>query len=255
MKAILTYHSIDRSGSPVSVDPQVFRAHHRWLAGGHVRTLLLDDLLALESGTEDAVAVTFDDGFLNAREPIARLLDDGVRVTIFAVTRHVGGQNNWGGRDASGIPSMPLLDWADLAHLTERGAAVAAHTRTHPPLTTLSESALEDEVVGAGEDLVERLGVRTKHVAYPYGDVDGRVVAAAARHYTWGHTTDFRPLRAADEALLLPRLDMYYFRTTGILEAWGTPRFARHLTWCQTKRRVRAALVGHPHRRTTGSVN
>jgi peptidoglycan/xylan/chitin deacetylase (PgdA/CDA1 family) len=182
-------------------------------------------------------------------------LADGVPVTIFAVTGHVGGLNNWGGRDAPGIPTMPLLGWSDLEQLVARGAGVGAHTRTHPVLTTVSAQALEEELLGAADDLAGRLGVRPRHVAYPYGDVDARVVDAAGRHYACGFTTELRALSdtAGDPPLRLPRLDVYYFRAPGTLEAWGTPGFTRHVMWCQAKRTVRAALVGHPPHRHTGS--
>jgi peptidoglycan/xylan/chitin deacetylase (PgdA/CDA1 family) len=248
MRAILTYHSVDESGSPISISPDVFRRHHAWFTGGAIRVLSLDELVTAGPQTGDAVAVTFDDGFMNTRGSIETLLADGVPVTIFAVTGHVGGANNWGGRDAPGIPTLPLLGWDDLASLASRGTAIAAHTRTHPALTTLPAQAVDDELLGAREDLVQRLGVRSPHLAYPYGDVNTRVLARTSEYYAWGHTTEFRPLAAGDAPLLLPRLDMYYFQRPGILEAWGTPRFRRHVAWCRARRRVRAALGGSAFR-------
>ncbi len=242
MNAILTYHSIDESGSPISLAPEIFRAHHRWLISGKVRVRPLDDLVESRADSGDDVAVTFDDGFRNTREPIAALLADGVPVTIFAVTRHVGGANTWGGRSAPGIPTLPLLDWTDLGHLVARGASVAAHTRTHPPLTGLVGQALDDELLGGLEDLRDRLGSTAAHLAYPYGDVDGRVAARTGQFYRWGYTTEFSPLSAAAPALLLPRLDMYYFQSPGTLEAWGTARFRRHVAWCRTRRRLRKLM-------------
>ena len=62
MRAILTYHSIDPSGSPISVSPAAFRRHIEWLASGRVRVVRLEELMRLPAG-EDAVALTFDDGF------------------------------------------------------------------------------------------------------------------------------------------------------------------------------------------------
>ena len=64
MKAILTYHSIDPSGSPISVSPDAFEAHVRWLSTGRVRVVPLEELGQL-SADVDAVAITFDDGFEN----------------------------------------------------------------------------------------------------------------------------------------------------------------------------------------------
>ena len=75
MRAILTYHSIDESGSPISVSPDAFRAHHRWLTGGSMKTALLADLISGPDDGQHAVAITFDDGVANIRKPIELLLD------------------------------------------------------------------------------------------------------------------------------------------------------------------------------------
>jgi hypothetical protein len=61
MRAVLTYHSIDESGSVVSVPEAAFRSHVEWLASGAVRVVPLEELLSMDDGV-DAVAITFDDG-------------------------------------------------------------------------------------------------------------------------------------------------------------------------------------------------
>ncbi len=244
MKAILTYHSIDASGSPISVRPDVFEAHLRWLASGRVRVVSLDEIVTLPPEAGDAVALTFDDGFLSVRDSLLSLAGAGLPATVFVVTRHVGGQNRWGNRTQPGIPDLPLLDWSDLETLAARGVSMAAHTRTHPWLTTVPPAARVDELGGAREDLAHRLGAVSAHVAYPYGDVDADVQTRTREFYAWGHTTRFDMLNAADEPLLLPRLDAYYFQAPGSLESWGTRRFTRHMAWCRARRRLRAALTG-----------
>lgn len=243
MKAILTYHSIDDSGSPISVSPDAWAAHARWLSSGQVRVLDPDELIAHRDDEGDAVAITFDDGFLNVREAVEALRSNGMPVTLFVVSGHAGRTNAWGGRDQPGIPTLPLLGWTDLERLAARGASIQAHTRTHPPLTRLSGDALDDELQGAREDLHARLGVNSTHVAYPYGDVNDAVATHAASRYAFGHTTDFQPLKSDDRPMLLPRLDMYYFRTPGRLEAWGQPGFRARIAWIRARRALRARLV------------
>jgi peptidoglycan/xylan/chitin deacetylase (PgdA/CDA1 family) len=243
VKAILTYHSIDDTGSPVSVPPATWAAHARWLSSGRVRVLGLDELVAHPddaAGEEDAVAVTFDDGFLNVGQAVETLQSNGVPATIFIVSGHVGGTNAWGGRDQPGIPTLPLLGWTDLERLVRAGASVQAHTRAHPALTTISAGALDDELQGSREDLHARLGVDSTHVAYPYGDLDDDVVAHASRWYRFGYTTRFHALASTDHSMRLPRLDMYYFRVPGALEAWGSPAFGARLLWVQARRAIRA---------------
>jgi len=242
MKAILTYHSIDNTGSPISISPEGWAAHAKWLASGAVRVLGLDDLIAHPQDGDDAVAVTFDDGFQNVKAALEGLRSSGVPVTLFVVSGHAGGTNAWGGRDQPGIPTLPLLGWEDLEHLSVRGVAIHAHTRTHPKLTTIAAAAVDEELQGCVADLDARLGVRSTHIAYPYGDVNARVAQQAARICRAGHTTDFRVMAPRDDAMRLPRLDMYYFREPGQLEAWGTAGFGRRLAWIRARRAVRAAF-------------
>ena len=246
MKATLTYHSLDDSGSVISLPPKVFAAHVTWLTSGRVQALTLDQLAAQDDAAGDAVSVTFDDGFLNIRGAVERLLGHGIPVTIFAVSRCVGGTNTWGGRPQRHIPTLPLLGWDDLESLIRLGAAVETHTRSHAVLTRVAGSALDDELLGSQDDFQARLGTRPTHLAYPYGEVDDVVAARAARYFRLGHTTDFRFATSAEAPMWMPRLDMYYYQSPGSLEAWGTPAFVRRVAWCGLRRKIRARLIGSP---------
>ncbi len=135
-----------------------------------VRVLPLGDLLVLDrDDPAPAVAITFDDGFMNFTQAAAQLLDAGLPVTLFVVTGHVGGSNAWGGKSEAGIPTLPLLGWPELEQLVSQGVSIGAHTRTHPKLTTLTPAAVAEEMDGCLQDLRRRLGVRVDHFAYPYG--------------------------------------------------------------------------------------
>jgi peptidoglycan/xylan/chitin deacetylase (PgdA/CDA1 family) len=249
VKAILTYHSIDPSGSPISVDADAFRAHVRWLAAGAVQVVTIPELMRLPHDA-DAVALTFDDAFANfASEAAPRLADHGLPATLFVVTDHVGGTNAWGGVESRGIPTLPLLGWDALGRLAERGVTLGAHTRTHPHLTTLGAAARRDEIEGSAARLERETGVRPTTFAYPYGDADEAVAADAAASCAWAVTTEMRALGSAERPHLLPRLDMFYLRAPGRLESWGTPRFRRRL-WLRARargvRRRLAAVTERP---------
>ena len=98
MRAILTYHSIDASASPISVSKEVFASHVEWLATGRVRVTTVDELLRLPDSA-DAVALTFDDGFENFGEIAApALARHALPSTLFIVSDYVGRTNAWGGR-------------------------------------------------------------------------------------------------------------------------------------------------------------
>ena len=243
MRAILTWHSIDSSASPVSVAPEEFRRHAAWLASGRVRVVDLEALVGPDADG-DMVALTFDDGFMNlADHALPLLLDHGLQATIFVVAGHAGGTNAWGGRSDPRVPTLPLLGWDALGRLAEQGIRLGAHTRTHPRLTTVSAGALEDELGGAAETIRRETGRDPTTFAYPYGDVDTRVAEAAGRRYRLCCTTQLRMLRADEDCRLLPRLDMYYFRGAGRLEAWGSARFGGRLWLRAQARRLRGALT------------
>jgi len=243
MRAILTYHSIDSSGSPVSVSGETFAAHAGFLASGRVKVLPLADL-ASAPDSEDAVALTFDDGFRSfATQAMPLLRDRALPATVFVVSDAVGGSNAWGGRDAPGIPRLALMDWNELEAVSAAGFEIGAHTRRHPYLTTLSHSQLEDETAGCVERIFAELGQRPDRFAYPYGDVNESVARVARDVFSQSVTTDFRPLADGDDAALLPRLDAWYFRREGALEDWGSAAFRRRL-WIRAQgRRVRELMT------------
>lgn len=245
LRAVLTYHSLDDSGSPISIEPASFAAHARWLASSSVRVVALEALVREVRGGDDAgdaVALTFDDGFANFGEHAAPLLAElGLPATVFVVSAHAGRTNAWGGTPDDGIPTLPLLDWHALGRLSECGIALGGHTRTHARLDALSGAALEDEIAGGAEDMVAQLGRRPTAFAYPYGATSHDATRCVGRHFEVGVTTQFLPLGAGDDAVLLPRLDAYYFRRPDGLRHWGSVRFRAYLRVRATARAARAA--------------
>ena len=236
------YHSIDDSGSPISVGRDAFSAHVKWLAGGRVRVVPLEEVMAGEP-SGDAVALTFDDAFANfATEAAPLLVDHGLPVTLFVVSERVGLTNAWGGYPAPGIPTLPLLDWAELARLAEAGITLGGHTRTHPKLSGMNRAALEEEIAGSAERIQSECGVRPGAFAYPYGAFDEAAAEVVAATYRIGCTTELRVIDSADKSHLLPRLDMYYFRHHGRLEAWGNRSFHWRLLIRARARALRQAL-------------
>lgn len=243
MRAILTYHSIDPSGSVISVDEATLRRHAEWLAAAPPRAVTMEELLTDPDG-EDRIAVVFDDAFENfgsAAWPILR--DLGIPATVFVVTGRAGGRNDWGGVREPGIPTLPLLDWDALGRLAEEGVHVGSHTREHPRLAGLEPDRLAEEVAGSAEDLEARLGRRPAGFAYPYGSVDAAAESTVEKAYAWACTTELSTLEGGEPAHLLPRLDAYYLRRPGQLEAWGTGTFRARLSLRRAARAARFWLT------------
>lgn len=245
MRAVLTYHSLDDSGSPVSIPPDVFRRHVRWLASGPVDVVPLSRLLEVPPEA-DAVAITFDDGFRNFLEdgwPVLR--NHGLPVTLFVVTGHAGGRNDWEetGKRAS-VPDLPLLGWDEVARLAEEGVDLGSHTRTHPDLAAVQAGRLAGEIEGSAADLEECTGRRPLAFAYPYGRVGAAAEAVVRRTYDLACTTRLRELPHDAPRHRLPRLDAHYFRDPARLAAWGSTRFRSRLRLREGGRRLRRMLAG-----------
>lgn len=239
MRAILTYHSIDPSGSPVSIDEGALRRHIAFLRSGKVAVVRLEEILAVPE-QRAAVALTFDDGFTNFESvawPLLRYQD--FPVTLFVATQRVGRDNAWGGASARGIPTLPLLGWDALRRMQKQGLTLGSHSRTHPRLTQLDDEALADELDGSLVDMERELGVRPGSFCYPYGDVDARVAAAVRSRFARACTTELATLPPSPDAHLLPRLDAFYYRGAGRLESFGSLAFRAHLRLRAAARRLR----------------
>jgi peptidoglycan/xylan/chitin deacetylase (PgdA/CDA1 family) len=247
VRAILTYHSIDESGSAISVSEDVFRSQVAWLAKSEVRVVTLDALMRMPSES-NAVALTFDDGFVNFGDVAAPLLaDHGMPSTLFVVADAAGRTNRWPGRTDRGVPELPLLGWAALGRLREQHVEIGAHTRTHENLARLTNGRLGEEIIGGAERIRTEIGYAPAVFAYPYGAVSDAAVGLVSSRFSWGCTTEMRSVSANEARALLPRIDMFYLREPGQLERWGTDRFRYHL-----KLRAGARLVRRRLRDLTG---
>lgn len=243
IRAILTYHSVDDSGSAISIDRSDFRRHVIWLAGSGIALLSLEQVVEADADT-DAVAITFDDGFRNFQtEAWPVLSDHGVPVTVFVPTGYVGGENAWNDGVRVPIPRLPLLDWEALGRLAEAGVTLGAHGVGHVDLRGRGDAELDREVRSCADRIEAETGRRPGTFAYPFGAVDGRVARVVGDAYGMACTTELRWLGEAEDRALLPRLDAYYLRRPGRLEGWGTASFRRYVKLRNGLRRARSLIA------------
>jgi len=240
MRAILTYHSMDRSGSVISVEPEAFRRHVEWLMEHGVAVADLEQLMRMDP-SDTAIALTFDDGFANFAEHAWPVLKEyGLTATLFVPTGHAGGTNAW--ESGGSLPVLPLLDWDALARLAEDGLVLGSHSVTHANLCQTDGAQLADELSTSAERIAAETGTVPVSFAYPYGAVDDRVAVAVADRYRHAVTTEFAiPGRDTDRSRV-PRLDAWYFREPGRLEQFGTPGFERFVNLRRGLRRIRSMM-------------
>jgi peptidoglycan/xylan/chitin deacetylase (PgdA/CDA1 family) len=246
VRAILTYHSIDESGSPISISRAEFARHADFLASGKVKVESLAEL-ARSRATEDdavhAVALTFDDGFANfATDAWPLLRERGLPATMFVVTDRAGTTNEWDVASTPGIPVLPLLDWTALRALAAQGLSIGAHGRRHVGLRGLEAERLRDEVAGSKARIESETGRAPDAFAYPFGAHDDAAVLAARTSYAWACTTELRALAPGDDPHRLPRLEAWYLRASGRLESFGTPGFRSFLRWRRVVRHAGEVL-------------
>ncbi len=239
MRAVLTFHSIDRSGSVMSVPAEGLRSLvHAIRAGGH-HVVDLHSLLT-DSSLPNRVALTFDDGLRSVhREALSILREESVPATLLLTTGHVGGDSRWSSLAADG-PVFPMLTWPEIEDLRAAGWDIQAHTVRHPHLPRLSAEAVEAEFTEANELIESRLGRRPTIMAYPYGSVDRTTAEIAARYYEFSLTTRMALLpEVIHDTQLVPRLDVYYFRSGQIHRYFGTARFHAYLALRGVLRKLR----------------
>ena len=216
MTLIVTYHAVERGPEPLCIDPAVFAEHAAVIAESGAETLTVRDLAArLRAGElpERAVAVTFDDGCASVAEHAApRLAVHGVRATVYCVSGHVGGANDWP-TQASWAPRLALAAAGALSGLARAGWEIGSHGVAHRPLAQLDDAAARDEVVASRARLEDLTGAEVSSFAWPYGSRPSASAAALIRE-TYGAACGGGPavVRPSSDPYALERVDAHYLR-------------------------------------------
>ncbi|MBL8168261.1 MAG: polysaccharide deacetylase family protein [Acidobacteria bacterium] len=246
MLTIFTYHSLDASGSVVSVTPAAFADQMACLARLGWRGISLREAIGQQQQTgqwpERCAVLTFDDGFANFFDVAGPILNRfGFSATVFLITGHVGGFNDW---DAPppGLGAQAMLTWAQVERLAADGIEFGSHTRTHPDLRTLTAQDAYDEIVGARSELEDRLGQTISTFAYPFGYLNDNAQQIVKQEFRAACTTVLR--RANGDALhKLPRVDMYYIRSEQQFARVIAGELDGYLAFRRWGRSVRGALL------------
>lgn len=215
-KLVLCYHALSESWTAdLSITPTRFERQLELLVERGYRGATLSEAVTA-SPAQRTVAITFDDGYRSVIDlafPIMSRL--GLVGSVYVVTDFVGSPApmSWPGVDQwLGGPheqEMLSMDADHLHRLMDAGWEVGSHTRTHPKLTSLDDERLATELGQSREQCELLLGRPCRSLAYPYGDVDERVVrATGAAGYEVAGALSSR-LRAA-RPLEWPRIGIYY---------------------------------------------
>lgn len=182
---VLCYHALSPDWpAALSTTPERFEEQLQLLLSrGYVGATF--ERAVTDPPAKRTVAVTFDDGYRSVVDlalPIMQRL--GVPGSLYVPSDFPGTGRPlaWEGTDRwLGGPhehELACLDWDELRGLADAGWEIGSHTRSHPHLTRLSDAELAAELGDSRTACEEGLGRPVPTIAYPYGDVDERVIRA-----------------------------------------------------------------------------
>ena len=193
--AILTYHSIDDTGSIISISPEKFRRHMQCLKEGSTQVISLTEVVQCLKEDRplppNSVTITFDDGFKNFYDVAHPILKEfGFSATVFLVPGYCGKTNKWKGQPKQ-IPTVDLMDWNEIAELAEDGIDFGAHTVTHADLSDLPHENAVEEIIDSKSVIESHLGREVSFFAYPYGKLDDKVRSVVQEDFSGACSTEF----------------------------------------------------------------
>lgn len=211
MRAILTFHSIEASGSVLSFDARLFDALLADLMRKAIPICDLDTLLA--SDAKNGIAITFDDGMKSVYQNALPILREyQAPAHVFLTTGVIGGDCMQPQQRAN-APSFEMLNWQEVEALHLAGVRIECHTHTHPDMRPLTGDQIAEECGKTDEIIASRLGRRPRYFAYPFGYHNRMVRDFVRGCYSGSVTTELRKLRFNEDTAALPRLDAYYLRS------------------------------------------
>jgi len=176
---ILQYHHV-ATDTPrtTSVTPAEFRQQMQHLKdlGYQVVSLdlIIDGLVQHKPLPDNAVAITFDDGFANVFTNARPILKEfNYPYTMFLGPALIDRREG------------PVLSWPQIQTMQREGAIIANHSSYHHRLAVPNkgESKLQwrqrvkTDILLAQQQLEEQLGQQRKWLAYPYGDFSAELEA------------------------------------------------------------------------------
>jgi len=235
---ILTYHSLDESGSTISVIPSAFREQMHYLKSHGFETItLLDFVERLKTGKlfpEKSFILTFDDGFRNLYEIAFPILGEfDFTATIFIATKYTGQAPLWelGERDRkAGIHHLPLLSWEEIEEMHRHGFTFGSHGARHIHLTQVDRGIVCEDIERSKWTIEDKLGSACRLFCYPYGECSVSVREIVKdRGFQGAVTTEFGRNKRSADPYALRRIGSAHFTNPGVFKACIYGTYGWHL--------------------------
>jgi hypothetical protein len=187
----LVYHRFAGELKPgqerIDIAPRRFARQLRALRLAGFRPVSPEEIVAFHDGSLDAVprrgiAITVDDAIEDCVAPLRHHVE--WEPQLFVPTAEMNGSAHW-------VDGEPVASWEQVAELARNGVRVGSHTSHHRRLTSLSAVECAAELSGSLSELRSRLPEAIDLLAYPNGDHDDAVCAAAREAgYAAAYTTE-----------------------------------------------------------------
>ena len=178
---VLLYHHVSTdTPASTSVTPQTFSEHMAYIAKNHTvlpLSQIVDATRDNKSLPEDALAITFDDGYANILENAHPILQKhGFPYTVFINPETIDARAD-------------QLTWQQVKDMSEEGVTFANHTLDHlHMLNRKSEESDEDwlkrvwqNVEQAQQKLASHIDNPEQYLAYPFGEYNQQLAQKVAQ--------------------------------------------------------------------------
>jgi peptidoglycan/xylan/chitin deacetylase (PgdA/CDA1 family) len=243
--AVLTYHSLDESGSVLSTPPGVFADQMRILHELAVKVVPLAEVPRLLDGPGPpgpVVALTFDDGFRSVYEHGWEILQrHRFPATVFLVTDYCGKTNTWPGQPAHVQPS-PLRGWSEVQEMSAAGITFGCHTRTHPDLRKIAPYEAKEEWVSSRKAIEDVTSSPADSFAYPYGFYNDPIKRLAQEHFSVACSSWLGFASGGSDRFALERLDAYYLQSVPLFRRLFSREMRAYILLRRALRDLRARV-------------
>jgi GT2 family glycosyltransferase/peptidoglycan/xylan/chitin deacetylase (PgdA/CDA1 family) len=211
---VLLYHAFTDSGEDDTyvLPRRSFARQMRLLARLRFRVISAEELvLSLREGRMPArrsAVITIDDGYADNFEiAYPELRRHRFPATVYMVSRGIGKRNEW--NDAGAASGRPLLSLEQLRSMQEHGIQIGSHTQTHCSLPEAPAEIAAREIRDSRADL-EASEMTATTFAYPYGQLDDRIVELVGEAGYVGAYASHVPVRAGlgSDPLQVPRIEI-----------------------------------------------
>lgn len=195
-----------KTPNSTSVSPETFAKHLNLIEELGVQVLPLGTIIeTIQSGKpfkQDTLAITFDDGFKSIYENAYPLLKEkGYPFTVFINPK------------ATLEKHSSQMTWQQLKEIIENGATISNHTYEHNHLLARLENETDEQwLKRTSEDinkaqriLEEKLDIKNKWVAYPYGEFDLPLKQLLKQQGYLGFSQQSGPINQTTDWQAIPR--------------------------------------------------